>query len=126
MGACSVAYKRNGRKRSGKTVDSVNRKAAMYSKPKQNRFAIFSIVIVVAMLIAVMAVDGSSLVKKKMANEEKIESIQEQIDKEKQRADELVEYEKYTKTKKFAEEIAKQKLGLVHEGEIIFRQNEQR
>ncbi len=93
----------------------------MYRSPKQNRFAIFSILIVVAMLISVMAFDGTNLLKKKLANEEKIESIQAKIEAEQQRSDDLVEYEKYTKTKKFAEEIAKQKLGLVHEGEIVFK-----
>ena len=33
----------------------------------------------------------------------------------------LTDYEKYTKTDKFVEEIAKEKLGLLYENEILFR-----
>ena len=36
-------------------------------------------------------------------------------------ADKDEEYEKYTKTKKFVEEMAEGKLGLVHDGEVIFK-----
>ena len=34
---------------------------------------------------------------------------------------ELVEFEKYTKTKAYYEEIAKEKLGMIHEDEIVFK-----
>ena len=40
---------------------------------------------------------------------------------EQARTEEIKEYEKYTQTKKYVEEIAKNKLGLVYEGEIIFK-----
>ena len=35
---------------------------------------------------------------------------------------ELEEFATYTKTKKYAEEVAKDKLGLVYENEIIFQE----
>ena len=47
--------------------------------------------------------------------------LQQQIAEEDKRAEEIVEYGKYTKTKKFVEEVAKEKLGLVNENEIIFK-----
>ena len=121
MGVYPVRYDAGRRDRRKKRGDSVNRKAAMYRRPKQSRFAVFSIIIVVVMLICVMAFDGANLMKRKNANDEKIAAIQQEIDAEMQRSEDLKEYEKYTKTKKFAEETAKQKLGLVHEGELIFR-----
>ena len=37
------------------------------------------------------------------------------------RIDELNEYNKYIQTKKFVEEVAKDKFGLVYPDEIIFR-----
>ena len=40
---------------------------------------------------------------------------------EEARSAEIEEYGKYTQTKKFVEEVAKEKLGLVYEGEIIFK-----
>ena len=116
-----MRYEADRRDRRKKRGDSVNRKAAMYRRPKQSKFAVFSIIIVVVMLICVMAFDGASLYRKKMANDEKIASIQREIDAEMQRTEDLKEYEKYTKTTKFAEETAKQKLGLVPKGEMIFR-----
>ena len=38
-----------------------------------------------------------------------------------ERAKEIEEYGKYVQTKKYAEEVAKEKLGLVYEDEIIFK-----
>ena len=40
------------------------------------------------------------------------------------RSEEIAEYEKYTHTKKYIEEVAKDKLGLIHEDEIIFREED--
>ena len=45
----------------------------------------------------------------------------EQIAEEEERTKEIEEYAKYTQTKKYIEEVAKDKLGLVYEGEIIFK-----
>jgi len=112
--------RRRGR-HSGKPQSSANMKAAMYRRPKQNRFAVFSIIVVVIMLMGVMAVDGAHLVRKRDANAKRIEELKAGIEAENNRTEELKEYEKYTKTKKFAEETAKEKLGLVHEDEIIFK-----
>ncbi len=41
-----------------------------------------------------------------------------------ERAKELEEFATYTKTKKYAEEVAKDKLGLVYEDEIIFQETD--
>jgi len=45
----------------------------------------------------------------------------QEIEAEEARSAEIEEYGKYTQTKKFVEEVAKEKLGLVYEGEIIFK-----
>ena len=116
--------RRRKRGRSSKSRTSANMKAAMYRRPKQNRFAVFSIIIVVVMLIGVMAIDGAGLIRKRTSNAKKIEELKAGIEAENERTEELKEYEKYTKTKKFAEETAKEKLGLVHDDEIIFKADE--
>ena len=51
----------------------------------------------------------------------KEQALQEQIDAENARTQEIEEYRKYTQTKKYVEEVAKDKLGLVKEGEIIYK-----
>ena len=53
--------------------------------------------------------------------EQKEEMLQEQIEAEKQRSEEIDEFEKYTKTKKYIEDVAREKLGLVYEDEIIIQ-----
>ena len=50
--------------------------------------------------------------------------LSEQIAAEEERSSEIEEYRKYTQTKKFAEEYAKEKLGLVYKDEILFKQED--
>ena len=47
--------------------------------------------------------------------------LEQQIANEEQRYEDLEEQKKYMKTKQYYEEVAKDKLGLIYEDEIIFR-----
>ena len=47
-----------------------------------------------------------------------------QIEAEKKRTEEIEEFRKYTKTKKYIEDVAREKLGLVYEDEIIIQTDE--
>lgn len=96
------------------------RKAA-YRKKRQNRFGMFLASIVVVMLLIVVAVNSIELREKKAYYSQKEQTLKEQIEAEEKRAEEIEEYEKYTQTKKYIEDVAKEKLGLVYEGEIIFK-----
>lgn len=49
-----------------------------------------------------------------------VEELEKQKKKEEQRADEIDDYKAYVQTKKFIEEEARAKLGLVYPDEIIF------
>ena len=71
------------------------------------------------MMLVVVTVKSVELRGKKEAYEQKEMALQEEIDAEKLRTEEIEEYGKYTQTKKYVEELAKDKLGLVYEGEII-------
>lgn len=95
-----------------------------YRKKRQNRFSMFLAATVVLMLLIVVAVGSVSLKEKRAIYQEREQALQEQILAEEERAKELEEQEKYTHTKKYVEEMARQKLGLVYEGEIIFRQED--
>ena len=88
---------------------------------KQNRFSVMLIIIVLIMLMAVVSYNKHNLRSRCESYQKQEEMLLEQIAKEEARSEEIAEYAKYTKTKKFAEETAKQKLGLVHKGELIFR-----
>ena len=96
------------------------RKAA-YRKKRQNKFGMFLVSIVVIMLMVVVAVKSVELREKKAFYAQKEQTLLEQIEAETKRSPEIDEYEKYTQTKKYIEDVAKDRLGLVYEGEIIFK-----
>lgn len=96
------------------------RKAA-YRKARQNRLAMLLVTTVVLMMMLVVTVKSVELRQKRQFYMEKEEALIQQIEAEEARAVEIEEYGKYTQTKKFVEEVAKEKLGLVYEGEIIFK-----
>lgn len=96
-------------------------KKAAYRKKRQNRFGMFLAYVVVIMLLIVVAFDSIQLKAKKDSYRQKEAALEAQIEAERERAQEIAEYEKYTHTKKFVEEVARDKLGLVYEGEILFK-----
>ena len=73
------------------------------------------------MLLVVVTFSGFKLQQKLEVYQQKELALQEQIEAEEERAKEIEEYEKYTQTKKYIEEVARDKLGLVYEGEILFK-----
>lgn len=79
------------------------------------------VTITVLMLLIVVSAKSIELHRKLQANQERIVQLEAQLKAEQDRTDEIKEYEKYTKTRKFVEETAKDKLGLVYEDEIIFK-----
>ncbi len=87
----------------------------------QNRAGIVWASIVVLILVAVVSIKSIGLVQKSKEYKEKEASLTTQIESEMQRSDEIAEFEKYTQTRKYIEETAKDKLGLVYPGEIIFK-----
>ena len=91
-----------------------------YRKRRQNRFGMFLVSLVVVMLLIVVAFNSIGLMAKKVSYQQKEAVLQEQIAVEQERAQEIEEFEKYTHTKKYIEEVARDKLGLVSEGEILF------
>ncbi|MCH5257096.1 MAG: septum formation initiator family protein [Lachnospiraceae bacterium] len=92
-----------------------------YRKKRQNRLAMILVTMVVLMMLVVVAVKSVELREKKEGYDIKVAQLQAEIDAEKARTEEIEEYGKYTQTKKYVEEVAKDKLGLVYEGEIIFK-----
>ncbi|MBQ8946103.1 MAG: septum formation initiator family protein [Lachnospiraceae bacterium] len=100
----------------------MGRQQAAHRRKANNRASVLMITAIVLMLTVVVAVKCAEL-DRKVAEYEAVESqLEEQIAEQQARAEELVEYEKYTQTMKYIEDVAKSKLGLVYEGEIIFRQ----
>lgn len=94
---------------------------AAYRKKRQNKAGMILVTIVVLMMLVVVAVKSVELRGKQEAYALREAALREEIEAEKERTEEIEEYGKYTQTKKYVEELAKDKLGLVYEGEIIFK-----
>lgn len=94
---------------------------AAYRKRRQNRFGMFLVSTVIIMMMIAVAVRSVELKQKLSEYEAREQILTEQIKQEEEKSEEIAEYEKYTQTKKYIEEVATDKLGLVHDGEIIFK-----
>lgn len=98
----------------------VNRKVAFRGRKRQNKMGMFLVTVVVLMMLAVVFLNSIQLRAKQAEYKARQEQLQAEIDAENERAEEIENFKKYTKTKAYIEEVAKDKLGLVYEGEIIF------
>lgn len=97
------------------------RKSKRRSKHRKNRASKIWISAIVLVLLVVMSVQILRLNEKNknLIAQEKAKT--EQLEEEKERAQDIAEYEQYTKSQQFVEDTAKSKLGLVHDNEIIFK-----
>lgn len=99
----------------------VRRKIVFRQKKKENRLGMLMVTITVLMLLIVVSVSGVQLYQKLQTNQARVAQLEQQLQAEEERTEEIEEYGKYTQTKKYVEEVAKDKLGLVYEDEIIFK-----
>ena len=95
-----------------------------YRRTNHNWMSMFLVTMVVVVILIVVGVKGSELRTKIDADEARIESIQQQIDKQVQRAEEIERFRKFTQTEKYMEKIAKEQLGLVNPGELRLQREE--
>ncbi|MBQ8970585.1 MAG: septum formation initiator family protein [Lachnospiraceae bacterium] len=95
-----------------------------FRKKRQNRLGMILVSVVVGMLFVVLLVSMTGLKKKQNSYIEREQILLDQIEREQARSEELVEYEKYTKTSKYVEEVAKDTLELVYGDEIIFESDD--
>lgn len=86
----------------------------------QNRLSMFLAVLVVIILMAAIAVISSRLTVQLEERNRQCVNLEKEIEEQKKRADELEEYEKYVQTDQFKEKMAREKLGMVKDGEIVF------
>ena len=79
------------------------------------------VMMVVLVMLVVVAINNHKLEKKLAGYREKEKVLMEQLEAEEERTREIEEFKKYTETKKYIEEVAREKLGLVYEDEIIIQ-----
>lgn len=91
---------------------------------RHTRIGLLSIAGFVCVFLIIFLIANNNLKSKSAENQAKIEELQESIEEQKKRSEDLDEQNEYTKTKEYIEKIAKEKLGLVYPNEIIFKTNE--
>ena len=86
-----------------------------------NRMAIMGITLVVMCLAVDINIKGADLKQSDLDYKVREENLDAQVKAEEKRTEELKEYKIYVKTKQYAEEVAKEKLGLVNPDEILLK-----
>ncbi len=91
---------------------------------RKKRMEFRLIVTTVLCLLFVASFGKFRLQQKNEAYRQQEEELLTEIAAEEERTQEIEELKKYVQTKKYVEEIAKERLGLVYEDEILFKEAE--
>lgn len=105
----SVSKRRNGK-----------RKPA-FRREKKSYLSAIVVVGAIVLFCGFMGYKAYNLQMTKESLLQDISDLNNKIEQENARTEELKEFEVYTHTKKYAEEVAKDVLGYVYEDEIIFK-----
>ena len=89
-----------------------------------NRVGKLWISVILAAFVAVMSVQIVRVHEKDQEYAARQAELELQLESETDRKAELEEYEAYTRSQKYVEDVAKSKLGLAHDDEIIFKEVE--
>lgn len=90
----------------------------------QNRIAMFSITVVVGILFIAMMVQSLNLQQQISDCKAQMKEVQSQIDEENERTKEIDETKERMDTDEYVAEVAREKLGLVKDNEIVFQEEE--
>ena len=88
---------------------------------KGERLELRIITVTILCLLVVVSFGEMQLKQKNEAYQRREEELMAQLEEEEQRTQEIEELKKYVQTKKYVEEVAKERLGLVYEDEILFK-----
>lgn len=105
----------------------IKQKTDARRRKKQLRHHKRSVLIVISalvLLVGVISVNSISLQAKNKSYKAQEAELKKQIEAEDQRAEDIAEFEDYVKTDAYIEDAAKEKLGLAHSNEILFKAEE--
>lgn len=83
-----------------------------------------SITFVVAILFIAMMTQSISVEKQLSQYQQKLEELDNKMTEETERTKEIDDMKEYMETDEYAEEVARDKLGLVKDKEIVFKEQE--
>lgn len=86
-------------------------------KSRKNLLLVAGVVLVLCVAVSYSQI---KLEAQSQACERQIKELEKELAEEEKRAEDIEDYEAYVQTKKYIEEEAREKLGLVYPDEIIF------
>ena len=93
-------------------------------KQKRSNVIVLSIAIVLVLVLGIAVWSGKrSMAAKNAEYEAQKARLEQQLEEQQKRKEELEDYSKYVQTKKFYEETAKNKFGLIYPDELVFKPN---
>ncbi|MCM1091408.1 MAG: septum formation initiator family protein [Butyrivibrio sp.] len=105
-------------------MEKVKRKKVAYRKRNQNRLSMVLVALVVTLITVAVAMRSMELTQRLEELTQTEQGLEQQKAAAEQRAQEIDEFRKYTQTKRYVEEVAKDKLGLMYEGEVLFKEED--
>ena len=100
-----------------KAVKRKKRKKISY-----NQLGMLAIAAVVLLLLGGLMLESGKLKTRLSMYDAKETALQEQLEGEQERTEEIENLKKYMQTDEYAEEVARNKLGLVKDNEIVFQE----
>ena len=89
-----------------------------------NQLGMLVIALIVLVLLGWLTMESRNLRSRLAVYDARAAELEEQIEDETERTEEIRELKEYMQTDEFAEEVAREKLGLVKENEIVFQEEE--
>ena len=103
----------------GRLKDQQNKKKG---PADYNKLGLFVIALVVVLFLGSMLRGSIKLEDRLASYDARAESLKERLNSEKERTKEIDALKEYMKTDEYTEEVAREKLGLVKAGEIVFQE----
>ena len=114
---------RQRRKVSENSQSEYSEESLLTQGREQYRMSMFLTFLVVIVLLIVVGVNAISLGRRLVENKKRLAELRQEIRMEKERTEDIEEYRRYTQTDAYIEEIAREKLGLIYEGETVFKED---
>ncbi len=97
-------------------------RARQLKKRKKSPLGIKMTAFLAVIVIIFTAVQGISWFNAKKSYIAKEKELNQKIEKEKYRTEKLLDYQEYMKTDEYIEDIAGSDLGMVYDGDIVFKE----
>lgn len=101
-----------------------SKKRKKKKKVGYNSLGMIAIALVVLVLLGGLMLKSNDLKERLTGYDAKAATLQQQIEDEQTRTEEIDKLKKYMETDEYAEEVAREKLGLVKDNEIVFKKQQ--